>query len=589
MQKFTKTIKLTTLLFLFIAVGSIKAQFFVNVNGGSGYACYNAANTITAGVTPTISGATNYTWAITSFSNTCPPSFTMTGGSGTIISISACTGIYSICCTAMNGSAVIATQCATLVVYPSPTVTVTGPNNMCAGTTGTFSASGATSYTWVPGSFSSANIVVSPSVSTCYTVIGLSPLGCTNSAVSCVNVMSLPNVTVLGNDTVCRGTSSTFTAFGALTYTWSMGSTGSVMQAQPLNTITFTVGGTDASGCTGFTSQVLMVDTMCSDVWPGDANSDGVVDNTDVFEIGLAFSNTGAARTPGGNAYTAQHATNWAGTVSSGKNKCHADCNGDGTVNNGDTVAIFNNYGLTHSFKPSENSSTNPDITLSVPQALIGSWSFANIMLGDATNPVNLYGVAFDINFDQTLIDANSAYIVYDPSFLNASNQNVEFRKSDFNNGKVYGASVRVSGNNVSGSGQIGKFWFKVKSTVADNTVLNMSVSNAKKVETSGVQTALNGGSAAVNAAMATGINALNLFNSSILFYPNPASDKLTIQVAGGTAVNYSVCDIAGREINKGEFTTAASIDVSNLSAGSYLVRLQSGSLTTYKKLVISK
>lgn len=60
-------------------------------------------------------------------------------------------------------------------VYPIPNLTVTTTTNtICAGESVTLTASGASSYTWMPGGITSPSIVVSPIVTTSYTVYGMS-------------------------------------------------------------------------------------------------------------------------------------------------------------------------------------------------------------------------------------------------------------------------------------------------------------------------------------------------------------------------------------------------------------------------------
>lgn len=249
------------------------------------------------------------------------------------------------------------------------------------------------------------------------------------------------------------------------------------ISVSPTTALVYTVTGGGPTNCPDTKTVSLFVDTTCAMVWPGDANSDGFVDNTGVFELGLAYGNTGPARSLGGNNFTAQHASNWSGTVSTLKNQNHADCNGDGTINLDDTLAIFNNYALSHAFKP-VTSSANPDIYLSSTQntALNGQWSSIDIILGENSTPVNqLYGVAFDVNFDKDLIESNSAYIIYTNSFLNAANTNIQFKKLNFGAGKLYAASVRTNGINVNGDGKIGEFCYKNKTNLPDNISLTLS------------------------------------------------------------------------------------------------------------------
>ena len=573
----------------FCSAFNTKAQLIVSCTPTT--QCYNGTNQVTCTVTNTVAGTATYSWSYLSYP--CGGSALITSTSSSVVLNLPCVGNYSIMCNAISSSSTsLGGYTANVLVTPSPTLSATGASSLCLGYTTTLSALGAMTYTW-SNMFSGATIVVTPTASTCYSVIGTNANGCTAMAVHCISLSPQAISISPFSASVCEGSSVSFTASGASTYTWNtttptIGSTITVIPTTYYSA--FSVTGINANGCYGTYSVFVTMDTTCANVWPGDANSDGVVNTSDVFEIGLSFNSTGTARTGGNNTYTSQFANTWTGNGSTGKNKCHIDCNGDGSVNFGDTVAIYNNFSLTHNFKSSESSAANSDISLVGASAMIneGMWQKADIMLGSSSSQLsNLYGVAFDIDFDNSLIESNSAYVVYTPSFLNASNQNVQFRKPNFTAGKIYAASVRANGNNVSGNGKIGEFWFRVKTGLPANSVLSMGISNSSKIDNTGLNSTLSGGSTTLTVVRnLTGLNESSLFNSIQLF-PNPASTMVTLQSDVKGFVSYSICDIVGRIVVKGEFTTSKIVDLSDLSKGTYLVRLENGSDVTYKKLIL--
>lgn len=405
---------------------------------------------------------------------------------------------------------------------------------------------------------------------------------------------------VTPNSTICAGSGIVLTASGANSYTWSNGATTSSIQVTSapsgtnINTTTNygVVGSYISGGCTAANVQVT-VDQSCRKVWPGDANSDGVVDNADIFEIGLAFSGTGTPRAGASNAYTGQYAQVWAGTVSNGENKCHADCNGDGLVNYSDTIAIYNNYALTHAFKTAATTA-NGDVTIVTPANVYidgSQWNRADIMLGDANNNISqLYGLSFNIDFDKSLLENDSAYIIYTPSFLNAGNQNVQFRKTFLQPGRIATASVRIDGANVSGNGKIGELCFKAK-PYSVGMPFNVSVYNVNKINSGGTASALNGGASALtiyhNYADPVGLTEVNgLVNSTSLF-PNPAKGYITLQNSTAKSTDYNIIDITGREVSKGSFTTSKTFDLVTFKSGVYFVKFGSGNSSCYKKLIV--
>jgi gliding motility-associated-like protein len=83
---------------------------------------------------------------------------------------------------------------------PSPTVSATS-STICAGSPTILYASGALSYTWIPGNISGQAFNTSPLITTTYTVIGVNQLGCVDSVFTTVVTNPLPTV-FAGNDTI---------------------------------------------------------------------------------------------------------------------------------------------------------------------------------------------------------------------------------------------------------------------------------------------------------------------------------------------------------------------------------------------------
>lgn len=127
-----------------------------------------------------------------------------------------------------------------ITVTVSPQITVNS-GSVCIGGSFTMVPAGVTSFT-----FSNGNAVVSPSVTTNYTVTGVDQTGCSGSAVSSITVNPLPTVTV-NSGTLCSGASFTLQASGATTYTYS--STTPIVT--PTANTTYTVTGASSGGCLG--------------------------------------------------------------------------------------------------------------------------------------------------------------------------------------------------------------------------------------------------------------------------------------------------------------------------------------------------
>ena len=201
--------------------------------------CSGSSTTLTA------SGAVSYLWQP---GNLTGSSITVTPSSNTTYTVS---GTTSGC----SGTSTIAVS-----VTAPPSVSVTGTSNICAGSNSTLSASGATTYSWMPGSLTGTSVTVTPSSSTTYTVTGTTN-GCANTATFALTVSPAPTVGASASQSsVCTGGSSILTATGATTYTWMPGNiTGSSTTVNPVGTTTYTVTGVGAGGCSSTSTVTVTV------------------------------------------------------------------------------------------------------------------------------------------------------------------------------------------------------------------------------------------------------------------------------------------------------------------------------------------
>jgi hypothetical protein len=161
-------------------------------------------------------------------------------------------GTYS--CTVTKSNGCVATSNAiTVTVNSLPTVSASaGSPSICAGSSTSLTGSGASTYTWMPGSLSGSPVSVTPSGTTTYTVTGTNSNGCTNTGTVAVTVNSLPSVTAsAGTTTICMGGSTTLTGGNATSYVWMPGSlSGTTVTVSPTANTTYTVTGTNSNGCT---------------------------------------------------------------------------------------------------------------------------------------------------------------------------------------------------------------------------------------------------------------------------------------------------------------------------------------------------
>jgi hypothetical protein len=185
----------------------------------------------------TASGASTYTWS------------NAASGSVVVFTPTASTQ-YSVGGTDAFGCA--SGTVFTALTYALPSITIAPSSaSVCALSSISLSASGVPGFTWSTGS-NNASVVVTPSVTTIYTVSGTDPLtGCVGSQTANVTAYALPSVSVAQTaSAVCLGSEASFTLSGATTYTWSNGHLGNIYTFVPTSSTVFTVAATNTLSCT---------------------------------------------------------------------------------------------------------------------------------------------------------------------------------------------------------------------------------------------------------------------------------------------------------------------------------------------------
>lgn len=195
-------------------------------------------------------GGASYTW-IASTGAILPP-----GSSITQTPVS--TATYTVTGTGANGCK--NTAVGTITVNPIPDIGVNS-GTICKGKSFTIKAVGAaTTYSWVASDGtplpSNDQVVVNPVTNTTYTVTGTAK-GCSDTAVSKVNVNPIPVITV-NNATVCARQEVTLTATGGTTYLWSTKATTPKIVVTPSVSTSYTVTGTQA-GCSSEAVAVVTI------------------------------------------------------------------------------------------------------------------------------------------------------------------------------------------------------------------------------------------------------------------------------------------------------------------------------------------
>lgn len=187
-------------------------------------------------------------------------SYVYSTGSATLAPVN--TSTFSVTGISVEGCNSSNTATASVGIYNLPSVTINGPVISCAGVSQTLQASGAATYTWNSAA-TSATLLISPTSTSTYSIVGKDANGCINTAFKTVSVNPLPTLSVSGTGTICQGLSASLLVSGtALTYTWSTGASGNLITVSPLISTAYTVTGTDINNCSNSAIQVVLVNTL---------------------------------------------------------------------------------------------------------------------------------------------------------------------------------------------------------------------------------------------------------------------------------------------------------------------------------------
>lgn len=144
----------------------------------------------------------------------------------------------------------------TLTILESPYAIISGITDICPGSSTSLSANGNGTFRWSTGATRSPITVNTPGW---YVLTVTATNGC--KAYDSVEVahLPLPNVTISGSNSVCRGSELLLMASGAYSYNWNTGVMGPVLSVTPTQTTSYVVTGTSDRGCTATATHIVSV------------------------------------------------------------------------------------------------------------------------------------------------------------------------------------------------------------------------------------------------------------------------------------------------------------------------------------------
>ncbi len=451
-------------------------------------------------------------------------------------------------------------------------------------------ATAGASYEWTPTTgLNNPNIpnpIACVDTTTTYHLSVTSPSGCSRTDSITVYFEEVLESLVSINEgedslLVCDSSFSLQASEDFESYLWSNGATTSTLNLTYTQDQYYSLSAWDANACRHDASIWVYKEGGC--VYPGDANANGIVDNEDVLSIGVAYGTMGNVRPNANIEWLGQACPNWNETFADTTNYKHADCNGDGIIEATDVEVVDYNYGNVVNKAETSHSATGIPlyIDLSMIDTLYGGASLeVPIILGTIDSPaVEIYGIAFSIEYDPSLIQDSLVEVTFDTCWLGDLGEDLlSFVKYFPNEGRIDIALTRIDQINSTGYGEIGL----VSAILIDNVEgkdeveldFPISITNVRLIDT--YETVI-----PVSISMAsftfipTGTHNAPLNAVEYMVYPNPSKDRLFISIDNAAQIkSVQLLDVNGKAVYTDD-GIQTSIDVSHLNAGIYILSIE--------------
>ena len=508
------------------------------------------SNTLCAGsiftMVPTMvpGGAATYTYA--NGSNTISPT------TNTAVNV---TG------TSTNGCIAPVAAVSSITVLTLPVVTVNS-GTICNGSIFVMTPSGATTYTFV----NTAN-PASPSVTTTYSVIGSTTVGCASlPALSTITVYALPVVSVAATPStmvLCNNSVLSLTGSGALTYNWNNNATGTTFTSTPSSSASYFVIGTDVNGCTG------------SAVIPFTVNPSPVLALTGNTFVCLGNSSTLTA-TGTGVTYS------WTSTGTASTTIVSP------TVTTVYGVTGTNTLGCTSTKTLAVNVNTIV-VTASSNTAMCMNGS-ANISATGANSYVwSPSGPPFNAITVSPLVTTTYTFVAIDSKACSHTGM-ITVTVNPLPVVTAIASSVAIcSGETatITAGGASTYVWNDPANSTGGSLTVTPTNNTSYVVTGTDTKGCVSTGSVTLTVSKCTGISKVENEIVGLSVYPNPTSGEFTVELNNGLVKTIVVSDLSGRVIlNTQTQNDKTVVNLNNFANGVYYVKIQSSTSVEILKVV---
>lgn len=333
-------------------------------------------------------------------------------------------------------------------------------------------------------------------------------------------------------------------------------------------------------------------------IWPADADNDLIADNNDLLAIGLTYGDTGPLRPGATLNWEAQKGIAWMSYLPNGTNAVFTDTDGNGIVNDDDTLAINLNYGQTHlKGNTAMAGAGDPTLYLTTVNDSILAGDTLNIAINlgvDSLLADSIYGLAFTVQYNNTLVDSFTAHVSYHGWLGIYGTNMLGIQKDFFADGEIDVALVRTDQQIASGYGMIANLSIVMIDDIAGKTavseILDLDLIDVRMIGLDGEVIPVNTEGAQV---VVTAIDANSIESElakKIRVYPQPAQDLLFIELDEPQNWEAALYTLSGQRVSSISTLrgTQGSIDLSPLANGLYILRIKTNAGILSKKVMIA-
>ncbi len=504
----------------------------------------------------TATGASSFAWSggITNGVNFSPTS----------------TGNYTVIGSVAGCSSASASVVKTISVSTTPIAVgvSSSTNTVCAGSTATITAAGATGFTWSPQGTTGSVSIVAPTANTTYTVVGYNGSGCPGFNTISITANPVPTINAIATPSnLCAGHIATLSVTGAQTYSWvTFTSSQPVVTVSPQSSTSYNVLGFNSFGCSTLGTAVVV--TQAS------PNTSASASKTLVCIGSTVNLTAGGANTyvwtngPSTAGYQLSPTTSNVYTVTgTGSNGCTSDA----------TVAV-NVFQATISVSQNTSVCLGSAVALTAGSAVSYSWnttpgSTQQIFVTPLVS--TLYILDATVSANNSLCKAsNSVNVTVNPNpTITATAVRKAICKGETTTLTVTGASTYLWNNNQTAPS------FTVKGNSPQTISYSVTGTDANGC------TGTSSTSLKIDACLS-----LSSENGSVLYnaFPNPNGGTFTIKASSEMTLilsNELGQVIKTISVNPENLYTA---EISGLSSGIYFVT-DSGNSTTRSKIIVTK